>query len=57
MAQLVGTLIGVAIALGGGLAIYGILNQTVGIRLTREEEYAGADLSIHRIESESPDSR
>ncbi|VAW94896.1 Ammonium transporter [hydrothermal vent metagenome] len=57
MAQLVGTLIGVAIALAGGLAIYGILKQTVGIRLTQEEEYVGADLSIHRIESEPPDSR
>ncbi len=57
MAQLVGTLIGVAIALTGGLAIYGILKQTVGIRLTQEEEYVGADLSIHRIESEPPDGR
>jgi len=57
MAQLAGTLIGVAVALAGGLLIYGLLKQTVGIRLTQEEEYEGADLSIHRIEAEPPYSR
>jgi len=57
MAQLAGTVIGVGIALAGGLLVYGIIKQTLGIRLTQEEEYEGADLSIHRIESESPYSR
>ena len=47
--QLLGTLSGVAIALMGGLAIYGTLKRWVGIRLSEEEEYRGADLSIHRI--------
>lgn len=49
MAQLVGTVGGVAIALIGGFAIYGLLKQTVGIRLSHEEEFQGADLSIHKI--------
>ncbi len=49
LAQLVGTVGGVAIALVGGLAIYGALKASVGIRLTQEEEYQGADLSIHKI--------
>ena len=49
MAQLIGTLGGVAIALVGGLAIYGGLKVVVGIRLSEEEEYQGADLSIHKI--------
>ncbi|NOZ37882.1 MAG: ammonium transporter [Gammaproteobacteria bacterium] len=53
MGQLAGTLIGIAIALTGGLVIYGVLKSTIGIRLTQEEEYRGADLSIHRIASES----
>ncbi len=53
MGQLAGTLIGVAVALSGGFIIYGVLKSTVGIRLTQEEEYKGADLSIHRIASES----
>jgi Amt family ammonium transporter len=53
MSQLVGTLVGVAIALAGGLIIYGIVKKTVGIRLSQEEEYEGADLSIHKIASES----
>jgi len=49
MSQLVGTLIGIAIALGGGFLIYGGLRATVGIRLTPEEEFDGADIAIHKI--------
>ncbi len=49
MSQLVGTAIGVAIALGGGFLIYGLLKKTVGIRLDPESEYNGADIAIHRI--------
>ncbi len=48
-AQLVGTLAGVAWALAGGALVYGVLKATLGLRLTAEEEYEGADLSIHRI--------
>jgi Amt family ammonium transporter len=54
MSQLLGTLLGVAIALAGGLAVYGALKKTVGIRLDPEQEYEGADLSLHRI-SASPE--
>jgi len=53
MAQLAGTLIGVGIALTGGFLVYGGLKAVIGIRLSQEEEYDGADLSIHKIESES----
>lgn len=52
--QLVGTLIGVAIATVGGFVVYGILKATMGIRLSQEEEYNGADLSIHMIKA-NPD--
>ncbi|OGI43815.1 MAG: ammonium transporter [Candidatus Muproteobacteria bacterium RBG_16_64_11] len=48
-AQLVGTLGGVAVALAGGLAVYGLLKATVGIRLSEEDEFQGADLAIHKI--------
>jgi Amt family ammonium transporter len=48
-AQLLGTLLGITIALAAGWAIYGLLKKTVGIRLDPEEEYNGADLSIHKI--------
>jgi len=48
-AQLIGTLLGVAWALIGGFVVYGVLRQTMGLRLTAEEEYEGADLSIHKI--------
>ncbi len=49
MSQLIGTLAGVVIAFGGGFIIYGLLKKTIGLRLTQEEEYQGADLSIHKI--------
>lgn len=49
MSQLVGTAMGVAIALAGGALIYGVLKAMVGIRLDPEQEFDGADLSIHRI--------
>jgi ammonium transporter, Amt family len=54
MSQLTGTLLGVLIALAGGFAVYGGLKMTVGIRLDAEEEYNGADLTIHQI-SASPE--
>ncbi len=49
VSQLLGTLLGVAVAFGGGLAVYGLLKAVVGIRLDAEEEFNGADLSIHKI--------
>ncbi len=53
MSQLVGTAIGLSIALIGGFVVYGVMKSLVGIRLSQEEEYNGADLSIHKIASES----
>src|SRR4030067_980930 len=47
-AQILGTFGGVAIALIGGLAVYGALKKWVGIRMSEEDEFQGADLSIHR---------
>jgi len=49
MAQLVGTLTGLSIALAGGFLVYGIVRALVGIRLSEEEEFHGADRSIHNI--------
>jgi Amt family ammonium transporter len=53
-AQLLGTSMGVGWALLGGSVVYGTLKATVGLRLSQEEEYNGADLSIHQITA-SPD--
>ena len=49
IAQLIGTVLGIAIASIGAWIIYAALKKFVGIRLDREEEYEGADLSIHKI--------
>jgi Amt family ammonium transporter len=49
VSQLIGTILGIVIAVLGGWVIYGALKMMVGIRLDREEEYEGADLSIHKI--------
>ncbi len=48
-AQVIGTLMGVAWALLGGFVVYGTLKAVMGLRLTAEEEFQGADLSIHKI--------
>jgi ammonium transporter, Amt family len=53
-AQLVGTLTGVTIALAAGFVVYGGLKATIGIRLSEEQEFLGADLAIHKISS-TPD--
>ncbi|MBV6303774.1 ammonium transporter [Candidimonas humi] len=53
MSQLAGTLLGIAIALVGSVAIYSTLKRFVGIRLEPEQEFEGADLSIHKISSTS----
>jgi ammonium transporter, Amt family len=49
--QLVGTGIAVTWALIGGFVVYAALKVTMGLRLSEEEEFAGADLSIHKIGS------
>lgn len=49
MSQLIGTLLGLLIAFVGGYLVYFIMNKAVGIRLSAEEEFNGADLSIHKI--------
>nr|WP_294864508.1 ammonium transporter [uncultured Pseudogulbenkiania sp.] len=49
MSQLIGTLGGIAVGFGGGYLVYGLLKRSVGIRLSEEEEFNGADLSIHQI--------
>ncbi len=53
--QFIGTGLGVLVALIGGVLVYGVLKVTVGIRLSQEEEYYGADLSIHKIGAVSQD--
>lgn len=55
MSQLIGTAAGVAVALVGGFIVYTVVNKVAGIRLSEEEEFRGADLSIHRIEASSND--
>lgn len=56
LSQLAGTVLGIGIALLGGFAVYVGLKVVVGLRLSEEDEYAGADLSIHKI-SASPQSK
>jgi Amt family ammonium transporter len=49
MPQLLMTGLAVAIALVGSTVVYTVLKRTLGLRLDQEEEYNGADLSIHKI--------
>ena len=48
-AQLIGSAMGVAWALLSGFVVYGALKASIGLRMTQEDEFEGADLSIHRI--------
>ncbi|MFM7697616.1 MAG: ammonium transporter [Limnohabitans sp.] len=54
LAQALGTLAGVAWAFLSSWVLYGLIRQFVGLRLSQEEEYEGADLSVHKV-SASPD--
>ena len=49
MSQVLGTVLGIVVAVAGGAIIYSVLKATVGIRLDREQEFNGSDLSLHNI--------
>jgi Amt family ammonium transporter len=51
MSQLAGTALGITVALAGGFMVYGALKLFVGIRLDAEDEFNGADLTVHKISS------
>lgn len=53
MSQIAGTLMGVTFAAASGFMIYFIVKSFIGLRLSQEDEYNGADLSIHKIQSEA----
>lgn len=53
MSQVIGTLLGIVVALVGGFIVYGGMKAVVGIRLTEEQEFDGADIALHKISSTS----
>lgn len=55
ISQVIGSSLGMLVALVGGFGVYGLLKHSMGIRLSQEEEFNGADLSIHRIGALSHD--
>ncbi len=55
-AQLIGTGAAVILALLASILVYSLLKTLVGIRLTEQEELLGADISIHRIETNPEES-
>ncbi|MEB3767578.1 ammonium transporter [Acinetobacter sp. MD2] len=57
LAQCIGTLIAIIIAFSGSFLIYAVLKASIGIRLSQEDEYRGADLSIHRISANAEESK
>ncbi|HYQ99966.1 MAG TPA: ammonium transporter [Casimicrobiaceae bacterium] len=48
-AQVAGTLLGILVAVAGAAIVYGALKATVGLRLDPEDEFNGADLTVHKI--------
>ena len=53
-AQVIGTLLGVAVAVAVATIVYGVIKSVTSLRLDEEQEFNGADLSIHKI-SATPD--
>ncbi|WP_394245341.1 ammonium transporter [Vibrio astriarenae] len=53
--QAIGTIAGILVALVGAGIVYGVLNRLTGLRLSEEDEFKGADLTIHRISSVNED--
>ncbi len=53
--QLIGTGLGILVAVTGGFIVYGGLKVLVGIRMSQEDEFDGADLSIHKISATADD--
>ena len=51
MPQVIMTCLAIVVAVIGSLIVYGTLKAVLGLRLDQEEEYQGADLSIHKITS------
>jgi Amt family ammonium transporter len=49
ISQLIGTLGGITVALVGGLLVYKVVDSTIGLRMSEEDEYKGADMAVHRI--------
>lgn len=49
IAQLLGTGLGILVALIGSGVVYGAIKKMVGLRLEPEDEFNGADLAIHKI--------
>ena len=49
LAQMFGALLTLVYALAAGFILYGTLKAVMGLRLSEEEEFEGADLSIHHI--------
>ena len=49
ISQVAGSVAAILFALASGFIVYGLLAKTIGIRLEQEDEFAGADLSIHNI--------
>lgn len=52
VSQLIPTLFQIALSLGVSFLVYGVLKAVSGIRLTKQQEMMGADLSIHHVEAE-----
>ncbi|MGE4499932.1 MAG: ammonium transporter [Hydrogenovibrio sp.] len=54
MSQILGTLAGVGVALIGGFIVYWLVNKLMTLRMSDEDQYQGADLSIHKIHANPP---
>jgi Amt family ammonium transporter len=51
MAQLIGSLAAVVVALVAGFIVYKTLDSIFGIRLDKDDELQGSDITVHKVDS------
>ena len=55
VAQLIGSVAAVGVALVAGFAVYKTMDLLFGIRLDKNDELQGSDITVHKVESNPED--
>jgi len=51
VAQVIGSVAAITVALVAGFAVYKTMDSLFGIRLDKDDELQGSDITLHKVES------